>query len=43
MKRPMTGSQDGRCRGLVLDRAQLPSGGRLLDLGTGAGDLTLAA
>jgi len=43
MNRLMTGGQDRRWRRLVLDRAQLPPGGRLLDLGTGTGDLALEA
>jgi demethylmenaquinone methyltransferase / 2-methoxy-6-polyprenyl-1,4-benzoquinol methylase len=43
MNRLMTGGQDRRWRRLVLDRARLPPGGRLLDLGTGTGDLALEA
>ena len=43
MNRLMTGGQDVRWRRLVLDRAQLPPSGRLLDLGTGTGDLALEA
>jgi demethylmenaquinone methyltransferase/2-methoxy-6-polyprenyl-1,4-benzoquinol methylase len=43
MNRLMTGGQDRRWRRLVLDLAQLPPGGRLLDLGTGTGDLALEA
>ena len=43
MNRLMTGGQDTRWRRLVLDLAQVPRGGRLLDLGTGTGDLALEA
>ncbi|MCC7358947.1 MAG: ubiquinone/menaquinone biosynthesis methyltransferase [Anaerolineales bacterium] len=43
MNRLMTGGQDVRWRRYVIDRAQLPPGGRLLDLGTGTGDLALEA
>jgi demethylmenaquinone methyltransferase/2-methoxy-6-polyprenyl-1,4-benzoquinol methylase len=43
MNRLMTFGQDGRWRRLVLALAQLPPGGRLLDLGTGTGDLALTA
>jgi len=43
MNRLMTGGQDVRWRRLVMDLAQLPRGGRLLDLGTGTGDLVLEA
>jgi len=43
MNRLMTGGQDVRWRRYVIDRAQLPSGGRLLDLGTGTGDLAFEA
>ena len=41
MNRLMTGGQDVRWRRLVMDLAQAPPGGRLLDLGTGTGDLAL--
>jgi demethylmenaquinone methyltransferase/2-methoxy-6-polyprenyl-1,4-benzoquinol methylase len=43
MNRLMTGGQDVRWRRLVLDLALVPPGGRLLDLGTGTGDLALEA
>ncbi len=43
MNRLMTFGQDGRWRQALLHRAQLPAGGRLLDLGTGTGDIALAA
>ena len=39
----MTWGQDIKWRREVLDRAQLPKGGRLLDIGTGTGDLALEA
>jgi len=43
MNRLMTGGQDVRWRRYVIDLARLPSGGRLLDLGTGTGDLAFEA
>ena len=43
MNRLMTGGQDVRWRRYVIDRAQLPPGGQLLDLGTGTGDLAFEA
>lgn len=43
MNRLMTGGQDVLARRQVLDRAQLPPGGQLLDLGAGTGDLALEA
>jgi demethylmenaquinone methyltransferase/2-methoxy-6-polyprenyl-1,4-benzoquinol methylase len=43
MNRLMTGGQDVSWRRLVVDLAQLPPGGSLLDLGTGTGDLALEA
>ena len=43
MNRLMTAGQDVRWRRLVVDLAQLPPGGALLDLGTGTGDLALEA
>ncbi len=43
MNRLMTGGQDVRWRRQVIDLAQVPRGGRLLDLGTGTGDLALEA
>jgi demethylmenaquinone methyltransferase/2-methoxy-6-polyprenyl-1,4-benzoquinol methylase len=42
MNRLMTAGQDVIARHAVLDRAGLPRGGRLLDLGAGTGDLALA-
>lgn len=43
MNRLMTGGQDVRWRRLAMDRAALPPGGRLLDLGAGTGDLAFEA
>jgi demethylmenaquinone methyltransferase / 2-methoxy-6-polyprenyl-1,4-benzoquinol methylase len=43
MNRLMTGGQDVRWRRRVIDLARLPAGGRLLDLGTGTGDLAFEA
>lgn len=43
MNRLMTGGQDVVWRRQVIDLAQLPLGGRLLDLGTGTGDLAFEA
>jgi demethylmenaquinone methyltransferase/2-methoxy-6-polyprenyl-1,4-benzoquinol methylase len=43
MNRLMTGGQDVRWRRQVIELARLPAGGRLLDLGTGTGDLALEA
>src|SRR3972149_6244029 len=43
MNRLMTVGQDLRWRKIVLELAALPRGGRLLDLGTGTGDLAAAA
>jgi demethylmenaquinone methyltransferase/2-methoxy-6-polyprenyl-1,4-benzoquinol methylase len=43
MNRLMTVGQDQRWRRLVLELAALPAGGRLLDLGTGTGDIALEA
>jgi demethylmenaquinone methyltransferase/2-methoxy-6-polyprenyl-1,4-benzoquinol methylase len=43
MNRLMTAGQDVRWRRMVIDLAQLPPGGKLLDLGTGTGDLALEA
>ena len=39
----MTWGQDGKWRREVIDRAHLPVEGRLLDIGTGTGDLALQA
>ena len=41
MNRVMTFGQDMRWRREVIRRADLPSGGRLLDLGAGTGDLAI--
>lgn len=43
MNRLMTGGQDMRWRHAVLELAQLPPHGRLLDVGTGTGDLAALA
>jgi demethylmenaquinone methyltransferase/2-methoxy-6-polyprenyl-1,4-benzoquinol methylase len=43
MNRLMTGGQDLRWRRQVIRLAQLPPGGKLLDLGTGTGDLACEA
>ena len=43
MNRLMTGGQDMRWRELVLDLCRLPPHGRLLDVGTGTGDLAALA
>jgi demethylmenaquinone methyltransferase/2-methoxy-6-polyprenyl-1,4-benzoquinol methylase len=43
MNRLMTGGQDVGWRRQVIQRAQLPPGGKLLDLGAGTGDLALEA
>ncbi len=43
MNRLMTGGQDVRWRRCVVDLAALPPGGKLLDLGTGTGDLAFEA
>lgn len=43
MNRLMTVGQDLRWRTIVLELTALPRGGRLLDLGTGTGDLAAAA
>ena len=43
MNRLMTGGQDVRWRRQVIDLARLPAAGRLLDLGTGTGDLAFEA
>jgi demethylmenaquinone methyltransferase/2-methoxy-6-polyprenyl-1,4-benzoquinol methylase len=43
MNRLMTGGQDQRWRRIVIRRAALPPGGRLLDLGAGTGDLARMA
>lgn len=43
MNRIMTGGQDQRWRRLLLDLCDLPAHGRLLDVGTGTGDIAYAA
>lgn len=43
MNRTMTAGQDVRWRGEVIQRAELPAYGRLLDLGAGTGDLAREA
>jgi demethylmenaquinone methyltransferase/2-methoxy-6-polyprenyl-1,4-benzoquinol methylase len=43
MNRIMTGGQDRRWRDTVLDLCDLPVQGRLLDVGTGTGDIAAAA
>ena len=43
MNRLMTGGQDRRWREILLDLCDLPVNGRLLDVGTGTGDIAAAA
>ena len=43
MNRLMTGGRDVAWRRLVVREAQLPPGGRLLDIATGTGDIALEA
>ena len=43
MNRLMTGGRDAAWRRLVVREAQLPRGGRLLDIATGTGDIALEA
>jgi demethylmenaquinone methyltransferase/2-methoxy-6-polyprenyl-1,4-benzoquinol methylase len=43
MNRVMTGGQDIRWRKLMVQQAQLPSGGRFLDIATGTGDVAFEA
>ena len=43
MNRIISGAQDQRWRRFVVDMAQLPTGGRLLDLATGTGDIAFEA
>lgn len=43
MNRIMTGGQDQKWRRLVIEQAQLPVGGLLLDIATGTGDLAFEA
>lgn len=42
MNRLMTFGQDMRWRRIVIEKAALPAGGRVLDLGAGTGDIALA-
>lgn len=41
MNRVMTGGLDGRWRSETVLAARVPAGGRVLDVGTGTGDLAL--
>jgi demethylmenaquinone methyltransferase/2-methoxy-6-polyprenyl-1,4-benzoquinol methylase len=43
MNRVMTGGQDKRWRRFLIQQAQLPSQGRLLDIATGTGDIAFEA
>jgi len=43
MNRIMTGGQDMKWRRFVIDKAQLPPNGKLLDLATGTGDIAFEA
>ncbi len=43
MNRVMTGGQDMRWRRFVVEKAQLPANGALLDLATGTGDIAFEA
>jgi len=43
MNRLMTGGQDTRWRKFVIQQANLPAGGKLLDLATGTGDIAFEA
>ena len=43
MNRLMTGGQDGKWRRFVVEKAQLPPSGTLLDLATGTGDIAFEA
>lgn len=43
MNRLMTGGQDRQWRDLLLELSDLPVSGRLLDIGTGTGDIAAAA
>jgi demethylmenaquinone methyltransferase/2-methoxy-6-polyprenyl-1,4-benzoquinol methylase len=43
MNRIMTGGQDKRWRKLLIREAHLPSGGKLLDIATGTGDIAFEA
>src|SRR5262245_4158128 len=43
MNRLMSGGQDRRWRQLLLQQAQLPPGGKLLDIATGTGDIAFEA
>lgn len=43
MNRVMTGGQDMKWRRFVIEKAQLPDNGKLLDLATGTGDIAFEA
>ncbi len=43
MNRVMTGGQDVRWRRIAIEHAQLPAGGKLLDIACGTGDLAFEA
>lgn len=43
MNRIMTGGQDMKWRRFVIEKAQLPTNGKLLDLATGTGDIAFEA
>lgn len=43
MNRVMTGGQDKRWRQYLIEQAQLPPGGALLDIATGTGDIAFEA
>src|SRR5512142_283965 len=43
MNRVMTGGMDRRWREFVIQQAAIPTGGRMLDIATGTGDIALEA